>query len=69
MPPKTRIWHQNILFKVNKYEFKFLGYPTIKFFTKGLGPINYEGARTFEDVVAWINKKTGPATELLTTLE
>lgn len=45
-------------------QFAIRGYPTLKFFRNG-EPIEYNGGRTEADIVAWVNKKTGPAaTEL-----
>lgn len=44
------------------------GYPTLKFFIRGKEQ-TYEGGRTTADIVTWINKKTGPATQTLSTLE
>ncbi|CAG8736169.1 37_t:CDS:2, partial [Racocetra fulgida] len=42
-------------------EYKVSGYPTIKFFPKGEDktPINYEGGRTEEDFVKFLNEKCG----------
>jgi len=40
--------------------FEIRGFPTIKFFRKGVA-IDYTGGRTENDIVAWINKKSGPA--------
>ena len=44
------------------------GYPTVKFFKKGV-PIEYTGGRKESDVLNWMRKKSGPATTLLKTLE
>ena len=40
------------------------GFPTIKLFINGV-PINYDGERTADAVLAFLNKKTGPASTLL----
>ena len=48
--------------------FKIQGFPTTKLFLKG-NPIEYNGGRTEAEVVAWMRKKTGPATRPLNTVE
>lgn len=49
-----------------KYELR--GYPTLKFFKNGK-VIDYTGARTSEDIVKWLKKKTGPPALDLTSAD
>ena len=49
-------------------EFKIQGFPTLKFFIKGQ-PIDYQGAREYDGLYNWIQKKTGPASKELTNEE
>ncbi|MCP4990241.1 MAG: protein disulfide-isomerase [Colwellia sp.] len=44
------------------------GFPTLKFFVGG-SPIDYQGAREEDAIYSWIQKKTGPASTLITSEE
>ena len=44
------------------------GFPTLKFFIDG-EPVDYQGAREENDIYNWIQKKTGPASSLITSDE
>lgn len=44
------------------------GYPTLKFF-RDESPIEYNGGRTAEEIVSWVNKKTGPPAVELETVD
>lgn len=49
-----------------KYEVR--GYPTLKFFRKGV-PVDYNGGRQAADIVSWVIKKTGPPAKQLSSVE
>jgi len=44
------------------------GFPTIKFFKKGT-PMEYSGGRTADEIITWLNKKTGPPAKVLETAD
>lgn len=44
------------------------GFPTIKYFKKGKAS-DYSGGRVDKEIIAWVNKKSGPAFHTLTTEE
>jgi len=49
-------------------KFGIRGYPTLKFFKNG-NPSEYGGGRKADDIVGWLNKKTGPAAKALNSEE
>jgi len=49
-------------------KFGIKGFPTIKFFKYGK-PQEYSGGRTQAEIVSWVNKKSGPATRTLNSVD
>lgn len=49
-------------------KFQIQGYPTIKFFRSGKA-VEYNGGRSSEDILKWINKKTGPPAKTLSSAD
>lgn len=49
-------------------EYGVRGYPTLKFF-RGGSEIEYNGGRTSEEIISWVNKKTGPAATEIKTID
>lgn len=45
--------------------FGIKGYPTLKFFING-SPVEFNGGRTEDEIVNWVNKKSGSAVQELT---
>lgn len=50
--------------KLTANDFQLQGFPTIKFFINGK-PIEYKGGRTTNDILDWIERKTGPPSTLV----
>lgn len=48
--------------------FEIKGFPTIKYISEGT-PSDYNGGRTEDEIVKWVNKKTGPAAATVSTTE
>merc|ERR1712170_140954 len=46
--------------------FEVQGFPTLKLFSNG-SPSEYNGGRTESEIISWMKKKTGPATQTFTT--
>ena len=49
-------------------QFEVRGYPTLKFFRNGK-PIEYNGGRTADTIVTWVEKKTGPPAVALDSVD
>jgi len=49
-------------------KFDVRGYPTLKFFRNGKA-VEYNGGRTSDTIVSWLEKKTGPVAENLDTVD
>ena len=49
-------------------QFGVRGYPTLKFFKNGK-PQEYNGGRTAETIITWVEKKTGPAAVTLADVD
>ena len=48
--------------------FDIKGYPTLKMFIDGV-PVDYEGGRKSEDIIAWIERKVLKKSEEINTVE
>jgi len=47
---------------------KVRGYPTLKFFRNGK-PIEYQGGRTADAIISWVEKKSGPPAVTLSDVD
>ena len=48
-------------------EFSIRGFPTIKWFVDGKESMDYGSGRTADEIVAWIKKRTGPPSTIVTS--
>merc|ERR1712088_1008250 len=49
-------------------KFEVRGYPTLKFFKNGK-PMEYDGGRTADTIITWVEKKTGPPAVTLDSVD
>merc|ERR1712004_778583 len=49
-------------------KFEVRGYPTLKFFRNGK-PMEYNGGRTADTIISWVEKKTGPVASTLADVD
>merc|ERR1711936_693997 len=49
-------------------KFEVKGYPTLKFFRNGK-PMEYNGGRTADTIISWVEKKTGPVAATLADVD
>merc|ERR1712088_643082 len=49
-------------------KFEVRGYPTLKFFKNGK-PMEYNGGRTADTIISWVEKKTGPVAATLADVD
>merc|ERR1711962_8662 len=49
-------------------KFEVRGYPTLKFFRNGK-PMEYNGGRTADTIISWVEKKTGPVAATLADVD
>ena len=49
-------------------KFEVRGYPTLKFFKNGK-PMEYNGGRTADTIITWVEKKTGPPAVTLDSVD